>query len=82
MKLVTFIYKNKQKIGHLYSDIDKCDNNKGYVIDISTYFDYTDMLDFIMQLLYELVMDNKKLIKKGGQMANHNLPQDILQKVN
>ena len=26
-------------------------------------------------------MDNKKLIKKGGQMANHNLPQDILQKV-
>ena len=26
-------------------------------------------------------MDNKQLTKKGGQMANHNLPQDILQKV-
>ena len=26
------------------------------------------MLDFIMQLLYELVMDNKKLTKKGVNM--------------
>ena len=48
MKLVTFIYKNKQKIGHLCCDVDECDyNEKGYVIDISTSFDYIDMLDFI-----------------------------------
>ena len=48
MKLVTFIYKNKQKIGHLCGDVDKCDyNDKGYVIDISTSFDYINMLDFI-----------------------------------
>ena len=48
MKLVTFIYKNKQRIGHLYGDINNSDyNNKGYVVDISTSFDYTDMLDFI-----------------------------------
>ena len=48
MKLVTFIYKNKKKIGHLCGDVDECDYaDKGYVIDISTSFDYIDMLDFI-----------------------------------
>ena len=48
MKLVTFIHKNKQKIGHLSGDIDQCDyNSKGYVLDISASFDYIDMLDFI-----------------------------------
>ena len=48
MKLVTFIYKNKQRIGHLCGDIDECAYiDKGYVVDISTSFDYMDMLDFI-----------------------------------
>jgi len=48
LKLVTFIYKNKEKIGHLSGDIDECNyTDKVYVIDISISFDYIDMIDFI-----------------------------------
>tara|TARA_B100000959_G_C14871521_1_gene578557 strand:- start:71 stop:1009 length:939 start_codon:yes stop_codon:yes gene_type:complete len=48
LKLTTFIYDNKKRIGHLCGDIDDCNYiHKGYVVDISNSFDYVDMLDFI-----------------------------------
>ena len=71
MKLVSFTYKDKKKIGHIY--------NSGDIVDLSTFLNCNDMLDFINsgnienKELKEYI-DSKETIKYKQEEVNLELP--------
>ena len=69
MKLVSFIYENKKRIGHI--------DNNGYVIDLSTFLDCNDMLDFIIK--NNIQCEKLKKYIKSGKTIKYKQEEIILE---